>query len=201
MTASPGQDGQLRSFGLKPGLVKLSGAVLGAGVLAASLTSFFGVEQGLRTEYAAAFSSPGQGIQGATSVTQTADTKTQRAPAGSFPVAQSEDFWLGHAASGPGVPVSFNSPVSVGDRLTLSLNGRSQAFHVTGVVPGVPRTSGADVTSTLQTPTTSTQTVEITGHLPQASGFQGETRLKLLIEVTSPVDPSGMKSTVHPRQL
>lgn len=94
------------------------------------------------------------------------------------PQAGSEDFWLGHAKDAPGLPVSLSGPVTLGDELTLSINGRVQVFTVTRVAM-VP-----DHESSL----TGRQIVELSGlAVPDASGTKAATRMSLTLELPTAI--------------
>ncbi|MEO1544046.1 MAG: hypothetical protein AAFR75_08520 [Pseudomonadota bacterium] len=203
MRSSPGREQSSSSLASYTGLSKLFGLALGVGALAAAGWNVFAVEEGLRTNYVAAFAKhQAHTVRLGETQRTTGEHLNYRQRIAAVPVARSEDFWLGHASGRPGVPVSFSSPVNVGDELTLSLNGRSQAFQVTNVRPGnTAMNDGHDQGDADHSVGLKRQTVEITGLLPSQAGSAGETKLKLLIEVVTPigVGPSALLS--RPRQL
>lgn len=151
--------------GLTAAGAALTGLVIAAWTVVA-------VEDGIRGSYETALKArvqTGTAVAPAVPGTEAPQGKQQ-----SVPVARSEEFWLGHASHGPATPVTFSEPVSVGDTLTISLNGKSQSFRVTGV-EATATARRAHVVGT----TTGTETVQITGTLDGAPG----TSLRVQIEV------------------
>ncbi|MEL7047697.1 MAG: hypothetical protein AAFO75_01840 [Pseudomonadota bacterium] len=187
-------------------LVRLSVLGVGFGVLAASCWSLIAIEDGFKSDYAAAFSKPSALARVAEEVARDGSTSIasqSTLQASPTPIARSEDFWLGHAANRPGVPVSLDAPVTVGDSLTISFNGRSQSFEVTGVRPGHISNEKTLRAASGEGELHTTQIVEITGSLPAVvseAAQSSETRLRLLIQVTTPLQPANPKS-LQQRQL
>lgn len=61
----------------------------------------------------------------------------------------SEEFWLKSAAPAPGtLPVAWSKPLGVGDRVTISSNGRERQLEVVEISPiGDRATAGAGATA------------------------------------------------------
>lgn len=153
------------------GITKVVG-LTAAGAAFAGLTfaawTVLAVEDGIRGSYETALQE--RGMVGSAAVKPAPALETLPPAKGSVPVARSEDFWLGHAAKGPATPVAFVDPVSVGDTLTISLNGKEQTFRVTGV-ESLAEASPRGRTSAR------TETVEITGRL------DGDARTSLRVQI------------------
>lgn len=157
-------------------------AGLGLAAVAAASWSVIAVEQGVRSGYEVALAERGAivskpGSPGLESI-KPATTPVEDG----VPVARSEDDWLGHAGHRLSVPVNWTGPVSVGDRLTITLDGRAQAFEVTGV----EASSNASVAAVKSGK--AAEIFEITGRLSGTAGSDRGAPVRMLIEITAPVD-------------
>lgn len=128
------------------------------------------VEDGIRGSYASALKQ--RGMVAAATEPVSSDVDVPRSKPGRVPIARSEDFWLGHATHGAATPVALTEPVSVGDTLTISLNGKSQSFRVTGVET---HSAAASRDGSASNP----EMVEITGRLDS----EPKTTLRVQIDV------------------
>jgi len=106
----------IRSWGFSLSLLALSACATVAGLMNTEALVANGFAEGLKSYRQSA------------AVLATASAKP-------IAVAESEEFWLGHARIAGAEPVSSRKPLTIGDRMTISSGGEDRVLEVVDVGP------------------------------------------------------------------